>query len=194
MKKTLQLKVGPNETKEELLARIYVNGLLNCTNIVMQFNPPQDDITVTDIWIAILEKTKEIKENDLKSVETMLTAQAIALDSIFGHLVSRSFKNLGEYINASETYMKLALKAQSQCRTTLETLAMIKNPQPYVKQQNVAYNQQVNNGEKHDPHARENIKSTNELLEDKINDEQWLDTGTTPKTGSINTELEAVGT
>ena len=124
----------------------------------------------------------------------MLTAQSIAIDSIFGHLVSRSFKNLGEYINASETYMKLALKAQSQCRTTLETLAMIKNPQPYVKQQNVAYNQQVNNAEKQAPPARENIKSTNELLEDKINDEQWMDTRATPKTSGIDTELETVGT
>jgi hypothetical protein len=55
---------------------------------------------------------------------------------------------MGEYVNAAETYMRLALKAQSQCRTTLETLAGIKNPASvtFVRQANVAHGpQQVNN-------------------------------------------------
>lgn len=43
----------------------------------------------------------------------------------------------------------MALKAQAQCRATLETLAEIKNPQPtaFLRQANIAYGpQQVNNG------------------------------------------------
>jgi hypothetical protein len=36
------------------------------------------------------------------------------------------------------TYLRLGLKAQSQCRATLETLAAIKNPRP------VAFVQQAN--------------------------------------------------
>ena len=35
---------------------------------------------------------------------------------------------MNEHLPAAETYMRLALKAQSQCRATLETLANIKNP------------------------------------------------------------------
>lgn len=31
-------------------------------------------------------------------------------------------------MEACETYLRLALKAQSQCRTTIEALAFIKNP------------------------------------------------------------------
>jgi hypothetical protein len=45
--------------------------------------------------------------------------------------------------------MRLALKAQSQCRATIETLAEIKNPQPvaFVQQADVAHGpQQINNG------------------------------------------------
>ena len=41
------------------------------------------------------------------------------------------------------------IKAQSQCRATLETLAAVKNPQPvaFVQQANIAHGpQQVNNG------------------------------------------------
>jgi len=44
--------------------------------------------------------------------------------------------------------MRLALRAQSQCRATLETLAVIKNPTTvaYVRQANIANGpQQVNN-------------------------------------------------
>jgi hypothetical protein len=44
--------------------------------------------------------------------------------------------------------LRLGLKAQSQCRATLETLATIKNPQPvaFVRQANIAHGpQQVNN-------------------------------------------------
>src|SRR3546814_13505993 len=45
--------------------------------------------------------------------------------------------------------MRLALKAQSQARTTIETLAEVKNPKAvaFVKQANIANNQQVNHGD-----------------------------------------------
>ena len=36
--------------------------------------------------------------------------------------------NMGDYINASERYGRLALKAQSNCRATLETLAKLHQP------------------------------------------------------------------
>lgn len=36
--------------------------------------------------------------------------------------------NMGEYINAAERYGRLALKAQSNCRTTLEALAKLHQP------------------------------------------------------------------
>ena len=47
-----------------------------------------------------------------------------------------------------ETYMRMALKAQSQCRATLKTLANIKNPPVvFARQANIAQGpQQVNNG------------------------------------------------
>ena len=35
---------------------------------------------------------------------------------------------MGEHIGAMETYARLAMKAQSQCRSTIETLAEMKNP------------------------------------------------------------------
>ena len=46
-----------------------------------------------------------------------------------------------------EAYLRMALKAQNQCRMTLETLATIKNPPAvFARQANIAHGpQQVNN-------------------------------------------------
>jgi hypothetical protein len=78
----------------------------------------------------------------------MLMAQAAALNAIFTELARRAAVNMGEYLQATETYLRLALKSQAQCRATLQTLAEIKNPHPvaFVKQANIANGpQQVNN-------------------------------------------------
>ena len=85
---------------------------------------------------------------------------------------------MGEYIEASEKYMKLALRAQAQCRATIETLAAIKNPPVlFAKQANISNGpQQVNNGPP--PRADENTTSPNKLLEQSH--EQLLDPGAPP--------------
>jgi hypothetical protein len=86
----------------------------------------------------------------------MLTAQAHTLDAIFGNCARRAAANMGEYMHAAELYLRLALKAQSQCRATLETLAAIKNPAPvaFVRQANISAGpQQVNNGTASTPDA-----------------------------------------
>jgi hypothetical protein len=61
-------------------------------------------------------------------LQSMPAAQAIALDAVFSKLarwaVSRMEKNLPE----AETYFRLAIEAQAQCRMTVEALAEIKNP------------------------------------------------------------------
>ncbi|MDP3856769.1 MAG: hypothetical protein Q8Q73_03305 [Stagnimonas sp.] len=76
-----------------------------------------------------------------------MAAQAHTLDAIFNHPACRAAHNLSEHLPAAETYMRLALKVQSQCRTTLESLAAIKNPTVvFAKQANIAHGpQQVNN-------------------------------------------------
>jgi hypothetical protein len=73
-------------------------------------------------------------------------AQAVALNANFANLALRAQVNVGEYLDAAERYMCLALKAQGQCRATLETLALVKNPPVFARQRNIANGpQQVNN-------------------------------------------------
>jgi hypothetical protein len=73
-------------------------------------------------------RPKEQKGGDLKLASRLLASQALTLDSIFTELTRRSAANLGEYPTAAERYMRLALKAQTNCRTTLDALGKLHQP------------------------------------------------------------------
>jgi hypothetical protein len=94
-------------------------------------------------------QAKALRRGDLENAERMLMAQASTLDVIFNELARRAAANLGQSLTVCDAYLRLALKAQSQCRATLETLSLVKNPRPvsFVRQANIANGpQQVNNG------------------------------------------------
>lgn len=117
----------------------------------------------------------------MERAEAMLLAQAHTLDSLFNNLARRAQNQ--QYLNQFETNLRLALKAQSQCKATLETLAAIKNPPVVIaKQANISNgHQQINNGV---PATRtEKTKSTqNELLAEAQHGSETLDTRTTRTT------------
>lgn len=162
-----------------------------------------DQISSAGLIKSLHEQINGVKDGDLNRVEAMLVTQAHTLDAIFNELAQRAAANMGEYMNGTDLYLRLALKAQGQCRATLETLAEIKYPKSatFVRQQNVGVNQQVNNGERtpNDPRgrAREDLlNSANKLLEKDCNGWQTngLDIGTKSAASGINCGLETVGT
>lgn len=155
------------------------------------------DLDITDLYEAIGDKADTMRSGNLNAVEMMLFNQAQALQGIFTSMARRAAMNAGEYLGAADTYLRLALKAQAQCRATLETLAEIKNPQPtaFIRQQNIAANQQVNNGTATiaRAHAGESGNPANELK--AVNDEsrQRLDFGTTAAAGAGDTAMATLG-
>ena len=76
----------------------------------------------------------------------------------------------GSYFDAGERYLKLAFKAQNQCRMTLETLTTIKNPPVvYAKQANIAHGpQQVNNSESTSAPRTDSRNSAGKHLEPEL--------------------------
>lgn len=152
------------------------------------FGEPGIDLIVE----SVADKVGKVQEGSLRSCEAMLMGQALALQSMFMSLSRRAAAQ--DYLNQYETYLRLALKAQSQCRATLETLAAIKNPPVvFARQANIANGpQQVNNGVAPPPatHAEEMRTSPNKLLE--ANYEQPMDTGPASTTGGSDSDLEAV--
>jgi hypothetical protein len=102
-----------------------------------------------------------------------------------------------EWFSNSESFMRMALKAQSQCRATLETLAAIKNPPVVItRQANIAQGpQQVNNGmmPAGEPRAgagKPKSRRTN-YLEEKPHER--LDFGAPGAAVGADSEMETVG-
>lgn len=99
---------------------------------------------------------------------------------------------VNENIAPFEANMRMALRAQSQCRTTLETLAMIKNPPiVYARQANVTTGPQQVNNSVLAPRARESEYGKDQLLEE--NHELLSNTGTSSDARHVNPALETVG-
>ena len=85
--------------------------------------------------------------------------QATALQSLFSRLAARAIG--WDELEPFEAYMRMALRAQAQCRATLETLAAIKNPPVVFAQAGERRRhgpQQINNGMATQPRAREKTK------------------------------------
>jgi len=149
-----------------------------------------DEMDVPGLLETLRDHANAVNKGDLSRAEAMLVNQADALQAIFVNLTERSMRQ--EYLAYMEAFMKLALKAQSQCRATLETLATIKNPPVvYARQANVTTGpQQINNGV--DPsRARENQNTPNQLL--GAVDELRQDTGASGSAVADDPTLEAVG-
>lgn len=147
--------------------------------------------SVQDLMQPLQENIKAIEGGDLASADAMLISQANALQTIFTELSRRAAANMGEYMGAMETYLRLALKAQAQCTRTLEVLAAIKNPPVvFAKQANIAHgHQQINNASA----CVKNIKSANQTILTGESD-ATLDAGGTPTAIELNQALETMGT
>jgi hypothetical protein len=83
---------------------------------------------IMDFVDHLQKVTAKAEGGDLAIASRLLAAQALTLDSMFSELARRAALNMGEDIGAAESYGRLALKAQSNCRATLETLAKLHQP------------------------------------------------------------------
>lgn len=205
--KTLRIMDGSGKTHDRMLAEIAADGVATGACLLVDFGKgAYGTLSLTDAVRVVDDTAKAVHGGNLKGAETMLIAQAVALNAIFGELARRSATNMGEYLDASERYMRLALKAQGQCRATLETLAVIKNPPVvFARQMNVAHGpQQVNNSgvpahandsaqarEGARAHAGKPKPDQTGLLE--VSGGQRLDTRAPGKAGGADPHLAPVG-
>lgn len=149
-KETLVLQDGQhgmtqNMTGSQVGAKLAAIGLVSSQTAAI-YSPQVngEKVGMEDMVAEASKAARSVADHKLGRMETMLVSQMIALDAMFNNLAQRAYK--AEYMDGMATYTKLALKAQAQARCTAEALAMIKNPQPYIKQANIAQgHQQVNN-------------------------------------------------
>lgn len=205
--RNISISDAPDKSRDALIAELALGGIINGATLTVDFSKGNyGELSLTECISELGKKVRNVHKGNLQDAETILTAQAFALDAIFTSLARRAQMNMGEYMDAADRYMRLALKAQGQCRTTLETLAAIKNPPVvFAKQANIANGpQQVNNTvnksdgsfesstRTHAPaHAGNSNSVQNELLEDRH--EQGMDIGAPGAAISRDPAMATVG-
>lgn len=136
------------KSDKRLRAELNINPAIRSAITVREFGcGARDDLDLGETADEVGRKVQRVQNGDLSEVEAMLTAQAISLDGVFNEMATRAATNFGQHMDVAETYLRLAFKAQSQCRATLETLAEVKHPKAatFIRQTNIAERQQVHN-------------------------------------------------
>jgi hypothetical protein len=187
----LTVEVKEDEERAEALAYVSLRPSVLGALTLADYNKWVGELALDKLVSGLVEQCNATNNGDLKRTEALLTVQAHTLDAIFNNLARRAIN--AEYMDNLDRYLRLVLRAQSQCRATLETLTAIKNPQSltFVRQANIGYNQQVNNGAALGDgatRAREIESSQNKLLD--IKHGERLDTGTTGVAIAANPHLE----
>ena len=201
-RKTVELTLRAGQSKEEQAreyARMMVSPELAAYRVLSSADSKGSmvgmwgGIDVPSLTDVLRDQAAAVNRGELNHVEAMLMNQATALQSLFARLAERGMSC--DTIVPFEANLRMALRAQSQCRATLETLAAIKNPPVvFAKQANINQgngNQQVNNGiPASATHAGEIINQPNELLEAQHGER--MDTGTAGATIVKNPAMATV--
>ena len=200
--RTIQVLRKEGETEDQAVARMMVRGTVGNASTVIDYSRSQHEgLSLTDIARTLKEEGETVSAGNLGSLERMLYGQAVALNAMFTELARRGALNMGEHVEASERYIRLGLKAQSQARATAETLCAMKNPPVvFARQANISHGpQQVNNGPAAVTTGKEQAARTgestlrpNELLEDRTHGSPQLDTRATTTASRPHQGLEPV--
>ena len=178
----------PGETTSQAAARLVTDGTTSALT-VLAYTDTGDTLEARDLVKAMAQAGDEAVAGNLARTERMLANQLLTLDAMFNNLARRA--RAQTQFDGIEKLTRLALKAQSQARATAETLGLLKNPAPYIRQANIAHGpQQVNNGTR-PTHADNFQTEPNKLLEAQHGNP--LDTGAQTATGRGHQALEAVG-
>ena len=84
--------------------------------------------SINETASLLSEEPDKAATGDMTLASRILASQAVSLDAMFTELARRSSVNMGQHIDAMERYMRLALKAQSASRSTLEALVRMHQP------------------------------------------------------------------
>lgn len=193
-RKAIPLKSGPSaDEKGRCYANLITSAELAAYRIIGMMQPKNvaDDMDTPTMLATLRDQAEAVQRGDMAHAERMLINQASSLQALFVRLAERAMEQ--SHMPNLEGFMRMALRAQSQCRATLETLATIKNPPiVYARQANFAAgHQQVNNGIPAPTQAREIETEQTQLSEETH--ELLSDTRASRLESQVNPALETLG-
>lgn len=194
---SLTITARKDKTHEQDIAWALLDPVIIAGCFLADQNKSLPNVDVNAFSDELRHHADAVQRGDLSRGEAMLAAQAHSLNSLFYSMANRSAaRSKAGYPDAAETYMKLAMRAQSQCRATWEAIAEIKNPRQvaFVKQANMGQNVQVNNGAvgTGPPLRTENLENTQTKVSGGTNELLPNARASTPA-GGIDPPMETMG-
>lgn len=198
-KEMLVAKFPEPDAGAKAMANLALRPAANAAAVVAEYSKPFGEQDLGALMGELEASIGKVADGDMKRCEAMLMGQAEALQTIFMNLSRRAL--VQQYQRNLESFFRMAMKAQNQCRMTLETLATIKNPPVVIaKQANIANGpQQINNdgsdfGTRTRACAREEKAiQPNEVLSEEVEHGPTLDTRGTAAAGRVDQKLATVG-
>ncbi len=178
--KKIELELKENQSKEDVLSEFLLSPSMMGASVIDAYKKNvQGDKLDFEMALNVLNQSSEqVHHGDMNKIESMLMCQASALEVMFSFLSRKAVCQ--EYFKQYQANIQLALKAQNQCRNTLQTLIQLKQPNQtaFIKQTNITNgNQQVNNN------LISSENPQNKLLDTEvINAGKKMDCGTKIKT------------
>jgi len=202
MRKNVQVDVQPTDTPKDQAQKIAKTMLspevaaYRVVNAAESNSGLLNEADVPSLVKELREQSEAVNRGDMSHLEKMLANQATSLQNLFARMTERAMSQ--SHMPHIEGFMRLALKAQNQSRSTIETLAAIKTPPViYAKQANISNgHQQINNGTLTSTHAHaqagKTINQQNELLEVDHGGEK-MDSRTTSATSRKDKAMATLG-
>ncbi len=128
-KDVLQIDAQTGKSEARGLAEVAFDPAAHAMSTARLFNAGSfgSNIGITESFEVLRDVNKTVAAGDLSHHRALLSGQAVALNSVFTELSRRAALNMGDFLGATETYMRLALKAQAQSRATIEALDRLAN-------------------------------------------------------------------
>jgi hypothetical protein len=195
-RKGVSINCGKAEDQRPRLAELLASPEMAAMRVMVAVESKDkqgfgDDLDTPSLINQLRIQASAVNSGDMKQVEAMLMNQAVALQSLFARLTERGLRC--DVVQQFDVHLRLALRAQSQCCRTLETLSEIKNPPMiFARTANIANQQQINNGVM----TAESRPPTMDCPKNKLSEvrhELCQDTGASAIKELANPQLEAMG-
>lgn len=144
VQKTLDKSLKEKKDKSIKQAWLRGSGLYNAAHSMTRLFKGED-IDAKTLVGMLEDQLTGVIEGKTRRMETILMTQAQTLQGLF-HFAMEKISH-AEHLEQVNVYSDLAIKANNACRKSLLAITQIKNPvkTTFVRQQNNAVNQQINN-------------------------------------------------
>ncbi len=125
--KILEIVAIKGDTEAKAIARAAMESTSRNGMAAIEFMPEVFSGADLNACVnQIRDGAEKIKKGDLSGMEETLVAQVHLLDALLTNMAMKASR--AEYIQTMESYLRMAFKAQAQCRATVETLTEMRYP------------------------------------------------------------------